>query len=118
LRRLDDQLVLLAEIRDALCGSATGQQIAARRTLSDLTAAQGARRRPPKQVARGSAACDGARRSSAVRFCGAGQRDGLKGGNSRQHPDRDDRRRGFLRLLSNSRHPPGRVRSLTDRYLK
>jgi hypothetical protein len=45
LRRLDDQLVLLGEIRDALCGSATGQQIAARSALSDLTAAQGAR--PP-----------------------------------------------------------------------
>ena len=29
------------EIRDALCGSATGQQTAARKTLSDLTAAQG-----------------------------------------------------------------------------
>ena len=45
LRRLDDQLVLLAEIRDALCGSATGQQITARRTISDLAAPQGAR--PP-----------------------------------------------------------------------
>ena len=55
LRRLDDQLVLLAEIRDALCGSATGQQTAARKTLSDLTAAQGARP-PAEQVARGSAA--------------------------------------------------------------
>jgi hypothetical protein len=45
LRRLDDQLAILAEIRDALYGSATGQQIAARSTLSDLTAAQEAR--PP-----------------------------------------------------------------------
>jgi hypothetical protein len=45
LRRLDDQLALLAEIRDALCGSANGRQIATRSTLSDLTAAQEAR--PP-----------------------------------------------------------------------
>jgi hypothetical protein len=45
LRRLDDQLTVLAEIRDALCGSATGQQIAPRRTLSELTPAQEAR--PP-----------------------------------------------------------------------
>jgi hypothetical protein len=36
LRRLDDQLALLAEIRDALCDSAIGQQIEARRTLPDL----------------------------------------------------------------------------------
>jgi hypothetical protein len=40
LRRLDDQLALLAEIRDALCSSETGQQIAPRRRLSNLTAAQ------------------------------------------------------------------------------
>lgn len=45
LRRLDDQLVLLGEIRDALCNSTAGQQLAARRTLSDLTAQQ--RARPP-----------------------------------------------------------------------
>ena len=45
LRRLDDQVALLAEIRDALCGRGTGQEIAARSTLSDLTAAQEAR--PP-----------------------------------------------------------------------
>src|SRR5437764_10009023 len=36
LRGLDDQLVVLAEIRDAVCGTAAGQQVAARRTVSDL----------------------------------------------------------------------------------
>jgi hypothetical protein len=45
LRRLDDQLALLAEIRDALCGNPNGHQVGPRRTLSDLSAAQGAR--PP-----------------------------------------------------------------------
>ena len=45
LRRLDDQLAVLAEIRDAVCGGAAGHRLAAARPLPRLTAAEDAR--PP-----------------------------------------------------------------------